>query len=264
MKRTLPASVAFLALSCISGSAAVALNTVGVYDPAGANAVDTVAGLGAVTAGSPAQTSLAAYSAAFAAAFAANTGGVVNFEAFTAEVGDSTPTTNPGMTISYGITVSTSLGITRPVGNYQFDSSPTTLGTAISGTNYLRAEADPSHVFNFSTGLSMVGITALSRNSSRTISATVTYFEGGSDVISGEVVAAGAGIDDTFFGFTAPAGKTISSLTLTPTASGSTETPLNFFFAVDDLGFVVAIPEPSVALLGVAGLGLMMGRRRRA
>jgi len=166
------------------------------------------------------------------------------------------------MTTTYG---SNTLTINRigGTGNFQFDNSPVTLGTPISGTMYLRSDTENFHTFSFVTGLSSVGITVLSRNSSRTIQATVTYFETGTGVISSELVSAGAGVDDTFFGFTAPVGKTIQSLKVEATATGSTEDPVNYFFAVDDLGYVIAVPEPSAACLG--GLGLLaMFRRRRA
>jgi hypothetical protein len=59
--------------------------------------------------------------------------------------------------------------------------------------------------------------------------------------------------DDTFFGFTAPAGVTITKLTI---GAGTDN-----YFAIDDLAFV--IPEPSAVLMGAAGMmGLMIRRRR--
>lgn len=245
-------------VSAFSASAAITVPTTGVYDvTANPNAVDTVAGIGAVTTGSAAETALNNYKNLFSTAFSTNMGGVIQFDGFS-----GSPVIQNTMTTTYG---SNTLNITRigGTGNFQFDSSPTTLGTPISGTMYLRSESQNFHTFNFSSGLSAVGFTVLSRNSSRTIQATVTYVEGGTEVISGELVSAGATVDDTFFGFTAPTGKTIQSLRVEATATGSTEDPVNYFFAIDDLGYVVAVPEPSTGLISMAGALLVMVANRR-
>ena len=63
----------------------------------------------------------------------------------------------------------------------------------------------------------------------------------------------GSGID-RFFGYTAPEGLAITQIVV----SGGDN------LIMDDFGFITSpIPEPSVALLGVAGAGLAAFRRRR-
>lgn len=247
--KTLFIGISTLAFLTLNASAIITLTAVGVYDPAGPNNVDTSAG----------GSSVGTYATLFANAFTSNSGGVLDFE-------NRNPSTNPltdtTLSVIYGQTGINSMTISRPgTGKYQFDNAPTTVGTPISGNMYMRSETENFFVFNFSSGLTAVGFTVLSRNSTRTIQATVTYLEGGTEVISGELINTSA--DDTFFGFTAPGGKTIGSLRIEATATGAADD--NRFFAIDDLGFVVAnpVPEPSVVGLGGIGLLALLRRRRR-
>jgi len=270
MKKPTALLVSTLALAT-SLHAAISVPTTGVYDStSNANVVDAVAGVGVVSGGSAAETALNNYKSVFATAFANGRGGVIQFDGWVPEAGDTTPTINNAMTTTFGSGV---LNISRigGTGNFQFDSSPTTLGTAISGTMYLRSETENFHTLSFSQGLSALGFTVLSRNNSRTIQATVTYFEGGTDVISGEYVGVDGSptanadkLDDTFFGFTAPTGKTIQSVKIEATDAGNSDTPKNFFFAIDDFGYVVAVPEPSAAGLALLSAVGLLARRRRA
>jgi hypothetical protein len=236
-----------LAFSAGFAHAAITLTAVGVYDPAGPNDVDTSAG----------GSSVSTYATLFSDAFNSNSGGVLNFE-------NRDPSTNPltdtTLSVIYGATGINSMTISRPSsGRYQFDNAPTTVGTPISGNMYLRSETENFFVFNFSSGLTAVGFTVLSRNSTRTIQATVTYLEGGTDVISGELINTSG--DDTFYGFTAPVDKTIGSLLIQATATGASDD--NRFFAIDDLGFVVANPIPEPSVVGLGGIGLLAMLRRR-
>lgn len=261
LPKILPA--VFLVSLAARSLAAIAVPVTGVYDDStNANSVDAVAGVGLVSAGSAGETALNGYKSLFAGAFASNTGGVIRFDGWSAEAGDATGTLNSAMSATYGL--GSTLSITRPTGEYQFDNSPAidALGAPISGNMYLRTSGESFHILNFGTPLSAVGITVLSRNFSRTVLATVTYLNGTTATISNETVGAGANLDDTFFGFTAPAGNAIVSLRLETTASGDVN---NNFFAIDDLAFVTSpIPEPSVALLGTTALAGFAIRRRRA
>lgn len=72
--------------------------------------------------------------------------------------------------------------------------------------------------------------------------------------ISSDYLAeSGSGID-RFFGYTAPEGKAITQIVI----NGGDN------LVMDDFGFIASpIPEPSVALLGLAGAAVGVMRRRR-
>ena len=62
---------------------------------------------------------------------------------------------------------------------------------------------------------------------------------------------------DTWFGFEAPTGETITSVNITKQGLN------NNWIAVDDVSYIVAVPEPSsTALLGLGGLALILRRRK--
>ena len=83
----------------------------------------------------------------------------------------------------------------------------------------------------------------------------VATFSDSSTATATSAVGAGNATDDTFFGFVAPAGKSISNVTITMT--GSTDN-----LCLDDLAFTT-VPEPAtVGLLSLGGAALIRRRRR--
>jgi hypothetical protein len=246
------ASAAALGVAVLAGDARAAITTTvsGVYDEqvVNQNAVD-VAASGTVG-GTLVTVTVGTHGTRVAAAYAAGTGGVIHFDD-TTEVSDdsSIVASMPGGGV---LTITGSTG-------YKIDRGTNIGSTPISGNTYLR-NSSTTQTYNFSLPLSDLAVTVLARNASRTITATVTYDDNSTGSLSNVAVATNTGSGatsspDTFFGFEAPAGRTIKSLVL----AGGT----NGFFAVDDLSFV-SVPEPgTLAVVGLAGAGLWGRRRRR-
>jgi len=241
-----------------SALAALSVTVSQDYDSlSNANFVDTVAGLGSVG-NSAASTSLASYSSIFSSAYAANRGGVITFDNITMS---STDQFDPTLSATYGAGSVLTITTSTNYGDYQIQTAAV-VGIPISGGTYLRVKGGSVsggtgfQTFNFSSALSHVAFTALTRtDATRSITATVTFDDDTTSSLSDTVTGNASPNDDTFFGFTAPEGRTIKSLVISG-GSGN-------YFAIDDLAFVVAIPEPSTVLAGgMAGLVLLARRRR--
>lgn len=225
---------------------AAVVTTSGIYDGPATTAND-------VDATAPGSTDLATFKLAIAAAYANNTGGVITFDNLSGSFLDTS------MSTLFGVSEVNQMTITRTTGqgSYFFELN-TAVGSPISGGMYLRNQgttggASVAHTFNFSVPLSQIAFTAISRNAARTVTATVTYAEGGTAVLTDSLTGT-ALADDTFFGFIAPEGKTITSMVI-DAGTGN-------FFAIDDLAFI-AIPEPSAGALAISGLAGLLLRRRR-
>jgi hypothetical protein len=252
--------LAFVAAAGVqSATAAFSVTVSPEYDSlSNANSVDSVAGLGSVDL-TPASSHLASYYSIFSSAYAANMGGVINFDNIAMSSADRIDTT---LSVSYGVDSVLTITTSPNYGEYQFQTAAV-VGTPISGATYLRAKigsvsgGSGFHTFNFSNALSHLAFTALNRTDmSRSITATVTYDDDTTGTLSDTVAGSPSPSDDTFFGFTAPDGRTIKRLVISG-GSGN-------FFAIDDFAFVVAIPEPSIILTGgLAGLVLLARRRRQ-
>ncbi len=248
--RTLFSIAVPFTLSASLASAVVTVTAVGVYDStSNGNAVEASA-VGDYT----------ALRAGFESAFVAGTGGIINFD-------NNTGTSSGLITVTYG-GGSLNIGRVNDGSGILMNSVATIQATPISGSSYYRLGGNPNG-FNFSTPLSSFGFTVLSRSTARNISVTVTYSDlttynlisaysvGKNTAITGtpapaDYLVSDASGPDTFFGFQAPEGKYITSITI------SGDNPV-----IDDFGFVT-VPEPSVSLLGIAGLAGFLIRRRRA
>lgn len=212
---------------------------------------------------------LANFTASVAAAFAADQGGVLNFENANGWTPNATQFGNGGanpITAAFGATLSKSIRYWRtdvdgggnPVGTDTNNNNGTNV---VSGTNYMGISGINSPVnLSFQTGLKQLGLTFVPRGAARTVVMTATLNDATTIVSSGETIAANNTPGAYFFGFDAPAGKRIVGLGINMTDSGSGAAA---FARFDDLGFV--IPEPaSLSLLGFASLGWLAVRRRHS
>ena len=237
---------------CATAAHGAALNyaTVAIYDENvfQANAVDATAAGSNVT--------LVQFTADVAAAFAVNLGGVVNFDD-----GGAAPDTAGDLffTATYGAAQSSSLVVTRTDSANNFNnnnnSAPALSGSATTNGNgnYLGLAGLAAWSASFSKPLSEWGITAISRGAERRGTLTIGLSNATSVVFPEETI--GATADDTFFGYKAPAGLGITSVSWADGGSG--------FSRFDDMGFVVAIPEPGAVGLALMALSALCARCRR-
>jgi len=183
--------------------------------------------------------------------------------------------------LSYGISQAKTITLTETnPSTPMFVSSggPTHDASSISLSNYLDNVNGFSYAFSFSnltggspgeTGVFELGFTALSASDPNTgvpinfgtVTAIANFSNGGS-VTETATINSVKGAGDTFFGFIAPAGSTISSFSLSSSGVG-TGSP-----DIDDIAFVTnaAVPEPSTwALLLVGGCAwVFVSYRRKA
>jgi len=251
------ALIALLWLFCANNHAAILTTAAGVYDEQATqlNQVDQSATT--PTSGTISLITLAQFKTDLATAFPVGLGGVIHFDDVVGPLANQT-----AITASYAGGLKT-LNISGT--GFQMDMSALAAVGAqpISGNNYLRSNrSDGIQLYNFDTGLSAVGVTVLARNAARNITALVTYDDNTTGTIGPFAVNAASNplsstaTPDTFFGFSAPTGKLISSLQL---AAGT-----NNFFVIDDLAFITPIPEPSsVCLWGMSAIGLVGGWIKR-
>jgi hypothetical protein len=241
-------------------AASASIPAVATYDAAtNANAVDANANGNAIALTGSAD--YAGFTAAVAAAFANGTGGVANFDTVAA---NTTITAADTLDVTFA-------GKTLPIARSR-DMRVASYGsaTAISGSNQFDLpdlqENTQSFTLTFGPiaggnpageGITAIGFTANSRNGfTPTVDMQVTYDDATTSATLSDALTGTAAADDTFFGFVAPAGRTISSLTVTRTAR----------VPFDDLGFITngtPVPEPAAAGLIVIAGGALVGRRRR-
>ncbi|MHC5033539.1 MAG: PEP-CTERM sorting domain-containing protein [Planctomycetota bacterium] len=241
-------------LATAAAAPAATLGTVGVYDStSNSNSVDSEAPGNSST--------LADFTTNVATAFAANGGGVIDFT--TGWDGDPGPTT---WTVTYGAGESKTFLLTSPNTTNQrglqvrADDAWDT-NEAISGTSYGvdldgNVNKHPDHVFRldfhtFSTsgeGIVELALTALSRDGYGGSGVTFTFkafFDDATSATIVDVVTGGQSVDDTFFAFGAPTGKTIVALE----ATGTPNSELGHRLNIDDLAFITsAMSEPGLKI----------------
>ena len=245
MKRIQIVAAAGAVLAMAAVATGDTLGTVGVYDStSNPNSVDAEAPGNFST--------LAAFTTNVASAFAADAGGVIDFT--TGWDGAAGPTT---WTVTYGAGGSKTFLLSTPTVNPQrglkvLADDDWDTNEAISGTSYGldldgRVDTHPGHVFRldfhtFSTsgeGITELALTALSRDAFGGSGVTFTFtafFDDASSATIVDVVTGGQSVDDTFFAFGAPTGRTIVALEATGTPNNSTALRLN----IDDLAFITS------------------------
>ena len=100
--------------------------------------------------------------------------------------------------------------------------------------------------------INQIGFTILSRNNVShpiDVKVTATYSDASTTVIPATTIDASKGGDDTFFGFTAAEGLSISSILIESFAVG-TSTPETTRMGIDDLGFIIVSPSELIAYEG--------------
>ncbi len=267
-----PATPILGLLAFASSAHAVITTTVsGVYDEqvVRGNTVDASfsSAPSAMTGAGPAPTllSVATFKTNVATAYAAGRGGVIHFDDVTGPL-----LTQSEIRAQYGLGNSSTMVITNGGGtatwSMDMGSTAAIAATPISGGNYLRM-GNPTIGFTFQTPVEAFGFTALGRLDARTLSIQINYNNGTSVTYGAYTVGASGSsstgftfsdtsANDTFFGFQAPTGLSITRFTLVAPGSGNGNNP-----TLDDIGFI--IPEPSAVVLSAMGaLGLMARRRR--
>lgn len=265
-------AVTFMAIVIAAVLPAFAATTTGIYDHPTVipNQVDQSAGFLSGTGGANAANVMpvAAFTSQVLTAFNVDQGGVFNF--------DNVPLNAniTSLSLSYGTSQSKSLTLGQgSPGNLL--AVVTTFSEAISGDQVgvkNISAINPDFTFVFSSfannlgtpdlGVTRFGFTFLSQGTASPVNygllQATASFSGGGTVTAAAIVNSTRSLADTFYGFIAPAGETITQVTVPVGVTGDA--------FIDDVGFVTlpAVPEPStLALLGLGALAAVNYRRRR-
>jgi len=252
-----------LSLFCAAQAQGVIVTqaAVGVYDPPSFNEVDTNASGNAL--GSTATTDVAGFTTLVGNRFAADFGGVLDFEGVT-------ETSVTGYNVNYGVSGSKTLALSTPDtleqrGFGSLDEVSGTQGlidsnTSAPGTNF-RINIGPITGGVLGESVVQVGVTVLSRDGIAPDVRVTGFFSDGSSAFLADNVAGPGGADDTFFSLIAPDGESITAMEFAWSGSGDNR------LAIDDFGFITAppIPEPNSAALLAAGMvATILARRQRS
>jgi len=212
--------------------------TVGVYDAAtNANTVDNYTGGVA---------EYTTFTTDVANAFAADTGGVVNFLAGIGTTANPT-SVSANFSFDYGTSASKTLAVTSTDGLHIYNNNVANQVTAISDTQVFLTDSNRAFSLTFGSiaggatneRVTEVGFTVLSRNTTNAnIQTTAHYSDGTNSSINNVAISSVKGSQDTFFRFAAPAGHFISSMDFDNTGSGN---DLQRRLPIDDFGIITGI-----------------------
>lgn len=243
-----------------------------VSSTGGATSANMISG---TTAGSAYTT----FKADVASAFSGSTGGVIDFDTdLGGEIVNDifSPITSP-ITAAYDASKTFNMAYSFTTGaafrtNNQTNRTPISDSSDINEGGIFQTTVENPGTLTLDLSLtnapddliSQFGFTFLSRTSRDygTVTAVASFSDGSTLTSSFLNTSFAAGAQDTFFGFIAPTGESITQVTLT-----SSQGP-GFIagFSLDDAAFVTsAIPEPtsSAMLLGASMLMLGLRKRRR-
>ncbi|MDX2108997.1 MAG: PEP-CTERM sorting domain-containing protein [Verrucomicrobiota bacterium] len=258
-------SIIALFASSILAYGQVIINTtaVGIYD-ALPNATDIGTGtstqVNTLAAGS--NLSLEQFSADVFTAFNNNQGGVVDFEG--TEWTNNLPAQSPNLigafNVSYGIDASKTITFSGTATSAAWTATGNAQGLLSGakglGSNTLTGHNNGQYTFTPSLPIESFGITVLSRNAARTITAKFTLDDASVITFPGEAI--GLTLDHTLFAYKAPIGKLITDIQIN-------DAVVSNFLRMDDMAFVV--PEPSTYALIMASicalLALVRNRNKR-
>ena len=208
-------------------------------------------------------------------AFPFDFGGVIDFEVRNDSVGNPVGSLDSPTQIigRYGASAALasgfkSLTVTSGNGTWHWPGETSSGRTPISGVNSLGK--DGSDIFDFdiligaiANGLvnervTSLGFAVLERsgtNLGSPVAVTASFSDGSTAVSTATISGAAPGSsEDAFFGFTAPTGTWITSVTFNPAN----------FTTVDDLSFITSIiPEPSTLAAAATGACMLLGRHQR-
>ncbi|MGF1448593.1 MAG: PEP-CTERM sorting domain-containing protein [Opitutales bacterium] len=217
----------------------VSVDTVGVYD----EQIDNLSTITAEAVGN--NISFVDFQADVASAFAADTGGVWDFET---DWGPATPLFD----INYGVSGSNVLSLTstQNLGRNATGNSGT---VGISGDFHLGIANNSGATWSFGSGLTHFGLTGISRVGARTVTLTLTLADGTEIAYDAETIP-NVNTEEAaiFFGYEA------SELNPIIAAEIGTDN----FTRFEDFGFI-AVPEPSTYALLFGGLSLVVAVFRR-
>ncbi len=282
-------SVLAASLTMMAGQGALgAFVTTGVYDEqtVQTNAVDAVA---SPATGSAARviesgTEYTQFKTDVATAWANNKGGVVGFDSFTptdslgtggsiaANYGTgATKTLNISTNSTSGLSLITNLTNRLPISAKGESGRTSTQQGGTNGTaltmNSLTGFSGTATVEFIMGGITngaanevvgTFGVTVLSRTSRDlgTVTGVATFSDSSTATATYAIGASAAGAKDVFYGFVAPAGLSISKVSISYPITGENST------SFDDVAFIT-VPEPaSMGALGIGAMGLLAGRRR--
>jgi hypothetical protein len=266
-----------LALLTANASAAiVTYTTTGVYDPvAGGNSVDTNSSGNAI--GSVLPTDYEGFKSAVASAFSAGSGGVIDFDLPNGMNANANSQLD-GFSGSFAggtktlVVTNTNAASDNQLNHSTFTSIATTSGTrgllpTNSATTAFRLIFAPISGAGALPGevVTQAAFTLLSRDA-KAQNALVEWFIDGNTVTpvfsDTESFLAGQSTDDTFFSYIAPTGSAITSVRITYDTTNLIASDDRL--AIDDLGFITAVPvpEPTTVFLLLGGVGCWAVRRR--
>lgn len=217
---------------------------------------------------------LSAFKTAVQTAYNNNLGGVIDWETGAGTLTASGSSANNDLlnvTTSYGTGNNRSLSVNFNVQMGLYTNNVNSQVVSTSGnTSVIPFDVNTtSYTMTFGAGVIELGASALSRSTYITspvtganFRATATYSGAGTTVINYLLGTSGA--SDSFLYFAAPTGQTINSLRVEWVSDvGGTLTAGQRRPVLDDLGFIVAVPEPSSAiLLSLGALAAFSVRRR--